>query len=207
MYITESMHVPNMQLKGAVYAFNAALAAQAVRLAFSGIINTNIIEETCIIKGLEDVTLPARFETIIASPPFVIDGAHTPLSVTLCAEIFCELYGNSGILLFGCAADKDSASMAEILLLRFSYCIITATGNFRTSEPVSVYETFCDAAKKHLTVQNNSELLPQLYCIPDTKTAIEEAVKLSKEKNLPILGCGSFYLAAEIRKHCVCPFS
>ena len=189
-YVTEGINVPNMQLKGSVHEYNAALAVRAVRLAFPG------IDETSVIKGLQEVTLPARFETIKTGPPFVIDGAHTPLSVALCVKTFFELYGNGGILIFGCAADKDSASMAEILLPHFSYCVITSTGTFRASDPDSVYKTFCSALKQDAAGEQNTVI----DFMPDTKTAIDKVTELSKEKNLPVLGCGSFYLAAEIRK-------
>jgi folylpolyglutamate synthase/dihydropteroate synthase len=36
--------------------------------------------------------------------------------------------------------------------------------------------------------------------IPDTTEAVREALRLARERGLPVLGCGSFYLAAEIRK-------
>ncbi|MCL1814189.1 MAG: bifunctional folylpolyglutamate synthase/dihydrofolate synthase [Treponema sp.] len=183
VYVTDSVTIPDMQLKGKIYAYNAALAVQAVRLAFPG------IDESCIEKGLLSVTLPAHFEKVIIDPPFIIDGAHTPLSINHCIETFCELYGNVGILLFGCAADKEAGLMAELLLPHFSYCIVTATGGFRASDPAAVYEAFC-------SVGNNISL----SCISDTATAIDEVIKLSKEKELPVLACGSFYLAAEIRK-------
>ena len=187
-YITESVDIPGMQLTGKIYCYNAALAVEALRLAFPGISQVNIT------NGLRTLTLPGRFEKLQSDPPLIVDGAHTPLSVRFCTETFCELYGNGGILLFGCAADKDAVSMAEILLPCFSYCIITATGSFRASNPAAVYEAFCSAAKQF------SINRPAISCTLETKTAIEEVLKLSKEKNLPVLCCGSFYLTAEIRK-------
>ena len=194
VYVTDSINIPGMQLKGKIHASNAALAVQAVQLAFPG------IDQVCIENGLQSVTLPARFEKIINDPPFIIDGAHTPLSVKHCLETFCELYGSNGILLFGCAADKEAASMAELLLPHFSCCIITATGGFRASDPTAVYEAFCSAGKQiGVTVESAGDNIA-LSCIPDTAIAIDEVIKLSKEKNLPVLACGSFYLAAEIRK-------
>ncbi|MCL1814152.1 MAG: Mur ligase family protein [Treponema sp.] len=194
MYVTDSVTIPDMQLKGKIYAYNAALAVQAIRLAFPG------IDESCIEKGLQSVTLPARFEKIISDPPFIIDGAHTPLSVQCCVDTFCELFGNNGILLFGCATDKEAASMAELLLPHFSCCIVTATGGFRASDPTAVYEAFCSVGKQIGAADDSDTNNIALSCIPDTATAIDEVIKLSKEKKLPVLACGSFYLAAEIRK-------
>jgi len=198
--VTESVDIPGMKLAGKIYNYNAALTIEALRLTFPG------ISKTSVEKGLASVTLPARFEKLPSEPPFIVDGAHTPLSVKQCAKTFCELYGDGGILLFGCAAGKDAGSMAEILLPRFSRCIITATGSFRASEPAAVYETFCrisehfDSTAERQNGTETSFAKPEIIYIPDTQAAIEEAIKSGKEKNLPILGCGSFYLAAEIRK-------
>ena len=183
--IEENVDISGLELTGKIYTYNAALAMEAVRLSFPG------IGKTYIEKGLKSVTLPARFEKLKSDPPFIIDGAHTPLSVKLCTETFCELYGKGGILLFGCAADKNAAPMAEIFIPCFSYCIITGIGSFRASDPAAVYEAFC-------SVKGSEQ--SKIVLIPDTGKAIEETLKLCTEKNLPALGAGSFYLAAEIRR-------
>jgi dihydrofolate synthase/folylpolyglutamate synthase len=142
---------------------------------------------------LSSVYLPARFESLGTSDsgfPLIVDGAHTPVSIRLCAETFSRLYG-SGILLFGCAADKDVEDMAEILVRYFSDIIITSPGSFRASDPEKAFSAFRKKAGKSP---------PHISLVPDTQTAIKEALKLSREKQLPVLGCGSFYLAGEIIK-------
>ena len=188
--VTDPVTVPGMRLVGKIHAYNAALAIHALRTAFP------FIDEKSIENGLQTITLPARFEKIRSDPPLIADGAHTPLSIEHCAETFCDHFGNGGILLFGCAADKDAAAMAEILLPHFNHCIITATGSFRANDPTAVYETFISEAKKN---KNNGQRTA-ISCISDTAAAIESALQLSKEEKLPVLCCGSFYLAAEIRK-------
>jgi len=178
LHLTLSIPIP-----GAVQAENAGLAVAALKTAFPG------IEENAIRRGLANVKLPARFEKIADSgnadkPPVIIDGAHTPESVLLCAKTFCSLYGEGGILLFGCAADKNAAAMADILLPRFSQIIITTPGNFRTSNPEKAYRAF--SSKKTLFVR-------------DTREATKQALETGREKGLPILCTGSFYLVAEVR--------
>lgn len=192
--ITDSLAIPGMQLQGAVYTYNAALAVKAVQLAFHGIGRADME------KSLRGLTLPARFEKLPIEPPFIIDGAHTPLSVRHCIETFSGLYGNKGILLFGCAADKEAAAMAEILIPHFSHCIVTGIGNFRANDPGAVYAAFCSAGKNDKAANKPVSSNALLSYIPDTATAINEIIKLSKEKKLPVLACGSFYLAAAIRK-------
>jgi dihydrofolate synthase/folylpolyglutamate synthase len=169
----------SVPIPGAIQAENAGLAVLALK-NFDKNINNDVIR-----RGLGSVKIPARFEKIVDNPPFIIDGAHTPESASLCADTFCSLYGEGGILLFGCAADKDAAAMAKILLPRFSQLIITMPGTFRISSPEKVYGAFAS---------NKTTL------IKDTAEAIRQTLKLSRERALPVLCTGSFYLASEIKQ-------
>jgi len=168
----------SIPIPGAVQAENAGLAAATLKTVFPGI-GTHAIRH-----GLANVKLPARFEKIADNPPLIIDGAHTPESALFCAETFCTLYGEGGILLFGCAADKNAAAMADILLPRFSQIIITTPGVFRTSNPEKAYHAF------------SSE---KTMLIKDTRTAVQQALETARKQKLPILCTGSFYLVAEVR--------
>jgi dihydrofolate synthase/folylpolyglutamate synthase len=175
-----NIHVP---IPGKVQIQNAALAVLSVKTAFPEI-DPRIIQQ-----GLADFTLPARFERIQEKPPFIVDGAHTAHSSRLCAETFTGLYGFRGLLLFGCAEGKDINAMAEILAPCFSYIIITTPGTFKKSDPLKIYESFSSVSAANRN----------LFFIPDTQAAINKALELGEQKELPILGIGSFYLAAEIR--------
>ncbi|MDR2717033.1 MAG: bifunctional folylpolyglutamate synthase/dihydrofolate synthase [Treponema sp.] len=168
----------SIPIPGLIQAENAGLAALALKTAFPAIDN-NIIRH-----GLSGVKIPARFEKIAGNPPLIIDGAHTPESALSCAETFCSLYGEKGILLFGCAADKNAAAMADILLPRFSQIIVTTPGTFKASDPEKVFNAF----------SSDKTLL-----IKDTRTAIQQALETGRKKGLPILVTGSFYLASEVR--------
>lgn len=174
----------SLAIPGAVQAENATLAILALLAAFP------LIDQACVEKGLLASVLPARFEKLRDNPPFIVDGAHTPLSALYCADTFSALYGK-GILLFGCAADKDPKAMASNLLPRFKRCIITTPGSVRASDPAAVYRSFLA-----LSEANGKE---DVTFIPDTTKAIEEALRLSEEQQSPVLCCGSFYLAGEVR--------
>ncbi|MCL2186042.1 MAG: Mur ligase family protein [Treponema sp.] len=185
----------SIPIPGKVQAENAALAIAALKIAFPQMEN-NANSVCAIKKGLANLKIPGRFEMITPAlkQPFIIDGAHTPESLALCIETFCSLYGEGGILLFGCAADKDSAAMAKITHSHFAKIIITTPGTFKTSNPLKVYETFVKTAG-----QEKTEL------VKDTQEAIKRAQKAAEAQNqegkmLPILGTGSFYLVAEIRR-------
>jgi dihydrofolate synthase/folylpolyglutamate synthase len=174
----------SIPIPGLVQAENAGLAVAALKTAFLG------MSDDAIRLGLARVKIPARFEKVADDPLLIIDGAHTPESVLPCAETFCSLYGGGGILLFACAADKNAAAMADILLPRFSRIIITATGTFRASNPEKVYRAF--SSNKTLMIQ-------------DTRAAIQQALEAGRKKGLPILCAGSFYLAAEVKAFLAVP--
>ena len=194
---TSTMNL-SIPIPGKVQVENAGLAVAALKTAFPGIANnadigndTGIgddagIGDAAIRQGLACVQLPARFEKVSYTPPFIIDGAHTPESAALCVETFCSLYGEGGILLFGCAADKNAPAMAEILQPWFSQVIVTTPGTFKISDPEKAYRAF--SAANTLFIQ-------------DTHAAIQQALDAGREKQLPILSVGSFYLAAEVRAY------
>jgi len=174
-------------IPGKVQAENAALAAAAVKTAFPK------IGDEAIRNGLLNVKIPARFENISANTPrqelpFIIDGAHTPESLSLCVQTFRSLYGDGGVLIFGCAADKDYVAMAKAASMFFSKIFITAAGTFKTSNPENIYEVFSREAGEE-----------KVSLIKDTKEAVKQAELFAEEKKLPVLAAGSFYLAAEIR--------
>jgi dihydrofolate synthase/folylpolyglutamate synthase len=111
----------------------------------------------------------------------------------ICLKTFTTLYGIGAILIFGCAAEKDVLSMVELCLPNFSIIIITTPGTFKKSFPEEIYATFI---KQKQRTKNE----PEILFIPDTAEAVDHAVDLALKKELPILGAGSFYLAAEIRE-------
>ncbi|MDR1178237.1 MAG: bifunctional folylpolyglutamate synthase/dihydrofolate synthase [Spirochaetaceae bacterium] len=174
-------------LVGRIQAQNAALAVLAVRKAFPD------IPMEVIARGLRKAKLPGRFECIGGGPPFVIDGAHTPQSALLAAESFTALYGSGGILLFGSVEGKNASGMAEVLLPCFSRIIITTPGTFKASNPEAIFNLYRELAGQGAVEKD-------ITLITDTGKAVEYALALGREQKLPVLGTGSFYLAAEIKK-------
>jgi dihydrofolate synthase/folylpolyglutamate synthase len=171
-----------VSIPGEIQAKNASLAVLAVKKAFPA------ISPEAICEGLRDFSLPARFERLMDAPPLVIDGAHTPRSAEYCVNTFTSLYGEGGLLIFGCAAKKDARAMAQILAPHFSRIIITFPGTFKASDPEAVYRAFQEFKDGD-----------SLFYITDTRQAIKKILALRRETGLPVLGTGSFYLAADIR--------
>ncbi|MDR0321608.1 MAG: tetrahydrofolate synthase [Treponema sp.] len=189
-----SLSVP---IPGKVQAENAALAIAAINAAFLNSPESRAkISDGAFKDGLKNLNIPGRFEKLNPpgdTPSFIIDGAHTPESLDLCIETFCSLYGEGGVLLFGCAADKDATAMAKIAHSHFAKIIITTPGTFKMSDCAKVHEIFAQTAGCEKT-----------RLIADTHEAIKTAREFAAEKRLPILGTGSFYLVSEIRKFVFC---
>ncbi len=188
-FLTDKTSGASMKIRvpipGIVQAENAALAYLTVKKAFPSIGGESII------KGLAEISMTGRFERLSENPVLIIDGAHTKKSVDLCGNTFTGLYGKDGILIFGCADGKDLRSMAKTLIDRFKKIIITTPGTFKKSDPKMIYDTFTA-----LSVNK----APEIILIEDTGKAVHHALHLAKENGLPVLGTGSFYLAAEIKK-------
>ncbi len=170
-----------LRLVGDIQVQNAALAALAVRLSFPD------IPASAVVSGLERTTLPARFELVSADPPAVVDGAHTAASVRIAADTFAELYGEGGVLLFACAADKDAGAMARILAPRFSRILVTKPGDFKKSDPEAAFGAF-------------QALGAPVELLPETSSAVRKAFSLASDLKVPLLVTGSFYLAAIARR-------
>lgn len=74
------------------------------------------IEQDALEHGLYATAWPARFELVSEEPPFVVDGGHNPQCARTVADNL-EAYfpDRRRVLLIGVLADKDYASMLEIL--------------------------------------------------------------------------------------------
>lgn len=170
-----------LSMLGSVQARNAAAAALAVKLAFP------VVDAGTLARGLARAVAPARFEKVMDRPPVLLDGAHTPASAALVVRTFRDLYGEGGVLLFGCAVDKDVRAMAAELAPHFSTVYATKPGSFKKCDLQSIRGAFEEAGHRSVIV------------IAATDEALREAIEEAKRRDLPLLVTGSFYLAAEAR--------
>ncbi|MDX9956923.1 MAG: folylpolyglutamate synthase/dihydrofolate synthase family protein [Clostridia bacterium] len=164
---------------GLVQARNAALAALVTR---SLGVSVEHIQQ-----GLAKARLRARFEIMPGNPVVVLDGAHTPDSVRACASDFSAIFPDGGLLLFGCAKDKQPGPLARELAGVFPKAIITKPGTFKESDVQGIAQGFRQEGI-------------QATVMEDTETGILAALGAAKTAGLPLLVCGSFYLCAEVAK-------
>lgn len=174
-----------MKLLGEEQAWNAATAAISAKTVVSSLTAAQIE------KGLSAAVLPGRFE--IKAPPLyfkrakavVFDGAHTVSSIFYTLKTLNEVFaGETGVLLFACAADKDIAEIAPLFKSKFSSVILTRPGTVRASDISSVEKCFSE---------NGIVFKTQADC----KKAIKEALTEADKDNAVLLVAGSFYLVSE----------
>ncbi|MDR1251362.1 MAG: tetrahydrofolate synthase, partial [Treponema sp.] len=71
----------------------------------------------------------------------------------------------------------------------------TTPGSFKASDPENVYALFIREA---LNQKAGDAAAPA--CIKNTGEALQTALAFARQGGLPVLGTGSFYLAAELRQ-------
>lgn len=178
----------DLKLLGKEQAENAALAAIAIKTAYP-----NISDEQ-LEKGLSAAFLPARFEIVPSVPKFpeipflVIDGAHTVNSTKCLLETLFSLQTEKKPdLLFACAADKDVEDIAELLAPEFDKITLTIPGEVKKADFERTKNAFLRVHADFLCGEQFSEM-------------ITASLLSANERKVPLVVCGSFYLAAEVKK-------
>lgn len=175
-----------LKMPTVIQAENAALAAYAAKTLFPA------LTEDAIEEALSKVWLPGRFETIARDPAVILDGAHTPMSLSYTIETFKTLYPGEACLVFACAADKDVETMSRICAQDFSSITVTVPGNKKPGDFLRAVKafntTFGEKPGTHLQFEE------------DYKTALLNAAEEAAQKQLPLLVTGSFYLVAEAKR-------
>ncbi len=175
----------HLRLAAPVQAYNAALAL----LIINTLPELSRITSDRVIDGINNAFAPGRFELLEHSPPFIIDGAHTPGSIEATiaayrAYIDRSAYGNGG-LIFGAAAKKDIAAMAKLTAPHFSWIITTRPDHVRAVDAEYLASLF---RRYHRDVESRDNIGDAL------RRARERAGRSS-----PILATGSFYLIGALR--------
>lgn len=183
-----------LKLLGQVQGENAALAALSCKIAYP-----EITEET-IEKGLSKAWIPSRFEIVNTNPPVILDGAHTPLSISFSLETLNSLWPDKKVnLLFACAQDKKVEEISRILCPRCSKIFITKPGNTKPCNPERMVKAFKESLLEKFS-EDHQKVNETLDMDLDFVNSINRALKTSEKENRILLVTGSFYLTAEVKK-------
>ncbi len=188
-----SPEVLRLAMGGRVQAENAALALMVVR-------QLEVFHEKGAAGNISDITslsnvkLPGRFQCLRKKPLIILDGAHTPRSVSALAEAFVQVRGSASngmpLLLFGSVEGKDHKTMAHKLCGTrnpyFKEVIISTPGTFKPSNPAAVAESFRRTGADVTLLMEPGKAW---------KTILQRA-----GETRPILITGSFFMAGEIAR-------
>lgn len=173
-----------LKLMGSFQAENAGLAAVTIKTLFP------CMDESVVEEGLAKATLPGRFEMAGNKDcPIIMDGAHTPKSVSLSLEtfnFFVHDIKSKPHLIFSCAADKKVEEIAK-LFIGFDKITLTRPGEAKESDLNRMMKAFSAAG---LEYKHNMDYVE----------AIQQAVWEAQKAKTPLLVIGSFYLVAEAKK-------
>ncbi|MGN1129929.1 MAG: bifunctional folylpolyglutamate synthase/dihydrofolate synthase [Ruminococcus sp.] len=147
------------------------------------------ITDENIATGFAKAVNPARFEVLSQNPLIILDGAHNPNGIeALKNALETYLKGTKPICIMGMLADKDSKSSVKILKEMFSTVITVPVDNPRS---LSAQELKAECSNYFENVISSESPFE----------AFDRAFALSKSQSLPIIICGSLYLAGEIRPY------
>lgn len=142
------------------------------------------IPEEAVIRGMESVVWPARFELLGRDPVFILDGGHNlQCAEAVAAAVRKYLPDTKITLLTGMLADKDYRAAVDVLLPLAGECY-TVTPESSRALPGGELARFIRSRG------GDAEYFE------DTKEAVRKC--MSGER--PVLAFGSLYMAGEVRK-------
>lgn len=154
------------------------------------------IEEDALRRGLAQAHCAARFEIVGQRPTIILDVAHNPASISaLCASLREQFPDRPRLLIFAASVDKDVPNMLKPLFDHFQEIVFTRfLDNPRAMAPEKL------AAIAQQLSHEQQRLATRWQHCPDPRTAAQLARSFATPEHV-ICVAGSFFLAAEIRRH------
>lgn len=166
---------------------NAKTALTALKaLCDSGKIN---VSKKALKSGVAKAVNPARLELMRKNPVVLLDGAHNPNGIEALSNAVKKYLPNQKRLcLMGMLADKDSAGSIKLLEGLFEEVITVTVDNPRTLTAKELAEK----CRQHF---------PVVTAFDDNKKALDYALEKAEKEKIPLVICGSLYLAGELRPY------
>ncbi len=176
-----------ISLLGEHQSDNAALAVAAVTL-----LSTRgwRIPDVAAVRGLSQVSWPARIEVLGSRPTVVVDAAHNWAATSALLRTIQHDFPRVSrkILIFATTRDKDVMGMLRQLLPGFDCVVLTQYHTNPRGVPINELAAMVQATAGHAC-----------HVAPDAAAAWSLAARLATEDDL-ICVTGSFFVAAELRK-------
>ena len=146
-----------------------------------------------IIKGLQNVSWPGRFQVLAEKPLIIADGAHNPASIRQLRQSLADYIGGENkkpfarsILVIGVSVDKDIGTMIAELVDDFDVVIATRSRHPRAMDATSLVaelekyrfetiktETVTEALAKACSIAGEDDFI----CITGSLFVVGEAIQ------------------------------
>ncbi len=145
------------------------------------------IERGNIISGIGRTSFPARLEVLQKEPLVLLDGAHNQNGADVLAK-YLDTHNLKPIVLMGMMQDKDCDAVVSLIASRADLVVtVQVEGNPRSASA----EELKSLASKYCKTT---------VAATDYQTALNCVFEVAERKKLPLLICGSLYLASDIRQ-------
>lgn len=145
------------------------------------------IDSVAIEAGIAKTVFSARLEVLQKQPMVLLDGAHNQNGAAALAD-YLDAYHLRPVTLMGMMEDKDCAAVTKLIASRAdSVVAVRVAGNPRAASA----KTLCRMAEAYCK---------EVTAADDYDSALQIAFAAAKKRNLPLLICGSLYLASDIRQ-------
>lgn len=180
-----------LPLFGSHQAVNAALAITAVEALGAG----KVLSEEVLAAGLDAARSPGRLEVLGGSPTVIVDAAHNPAGAVALRSGIEDAFGFQKVVgVFSAMGDKNvEGILAEMEPLLDAVVTLPMEGE-RAMEPVELAKIAGEVFGAE-----------QTFAAPNLLDALDQAVSLTEEGNLPadavgIVIFGSVVLAGQARQ-------
>lgn len=178
-----------LPLHGAHQAHNAAVALAAVEAFVGG--TERPLDVDVLRAGLGAVRSPGRLEVVRRSPTVLVDAAHNPHGARALRAALEESFAFTRVVgVLAVFADKDAASMLEILEPALDEVVVTRTTSTRAMSPAALGELAAGIFGEH-----------RVTVVADLPDALDTAAGLADAAGPGggVVATGSVFTAAEAR--------
>jgi dihydrofolate synthase/folylpolyglutamate synthase len=178
-----------LPLHGAHQASNLATAVAAVEAFIGG--GEQALDRDILMAAAAAMTSPGRLEVVRRSPTVLVDAAHNPHGARSLVAALEEAFTFTRLVgLVGIVADKDAASMLEVLEPALDHIVVTRSSSPRALPPERLGKLAAELfGESRVTVVD---------ALPD---ALDQAVTLAEENGMGggVIATGSVITAGEVR--------
>ncbi|MFN2319246.1 MAG: folylpolyglutamate synthase/dihydrofolate synthase family protein [Dermatophilaceae bacterium] len=178
-----------LELWGQHQAQNAAVAVAAVEAFLGG--GTQQINAEVLTAALAAVESPGRLEIVRRSPTVLVDAAHNPHGIIALREAMSDSFNFTRLIgVVAIFADKDAATMLELLEPALDHIVVTRTASTRAMPPEKLGEIAAEIFGDH-----------RVTVVRDLPDALDVAAGLADDGGVGggVLATGSVFTAAEVR--------